>query len=307
MFDNPELFWKNFRLGTELQISGTFIYNSLYCFDQMDHFYFEQEIFEFLYNASVGLERLEKISLILLEHDGKTPQDEYEKTLITHSHAELLKRIKKRRKLNLTKSQNNFLQLLTNFYKSFRYERFNLSSVFSPNKERKRFIEFIEEELKIKIIIDLPFSTPNNDRIKAFIGKTIGKLALQLYEIIKSEADRLNIYTYEIISNSKAYKIFITETFTFERENLLKKEILNYLFNVKNDKYLAFVKQIDPLPFESNGMSQYVGYLINPTKNLEILDELDYIYEEHKIKKSRIESVKQIGESLFFDDEEEDL
>ena len=90
----PEYFWKNFRLGTELQISGSFIYNALYFFDQMEHFCNDEEIFEFLYNTSVGLERLEKIAIILLEHDSSMDQEEFEKTLITHSHLELLDRIK---------------------------------------------------------------------------------------------------------------------------------------------------------------------------------------------------------------------
>ena len=41
-------FWKNFNLGTELQISGSFIYNGLLVFDEMETFYHEEEIFEFL-------------------------------------------------------------------------------------------------------------------------------------------------------------------------------------------------------------------------------------------------------------------
>jgi hypothetical protein len=61
-------FWKNFNLGTELQVSGNFIYNSLSIFDKMETFYHEEEIFEFLYNLSVGIERLLKINVILIEH-----------------------------------------------------------------------------------------------------------------------------------------------------------------------------------------------------------------------------------------------
>lgn len=33
MFDNPNFFLKNFRHGTELQISGSFTYNALYTLD----------------------------------------------------------------------------------------------------------------------------------------------------------------------------------------------------------------------------------------------------------------------------------
>mgnify|MGYP007108086072 CR=1 FL=1 len=44
MYDNPIDFWKNFRLGTELQISGSLIYNALYSLDQIEYFYYEHEV-----------------------------------------------------------------------------------------------------------------------------------------------------------------------------------------------------------------------------------------------------------------------
>jgi hypothetical protein len=73
--NDPDYFWKNFRLGTELQISGSFIYNALYTLDNMQTFYYEAECFEFLYNMSVGFERLQKIAVILLEHDKNGHQE----------------------------------------------------------------------------------------------------------------------------------------------------------------------------------------------------------------------------------------
>lgn len=87
MYDNPSDFWKNFRLGTELQISGSFIYNALYFFDQIEYFYREHEVFEFLYSLSIGLERLEKIVVILSEHNEEIGQEEFEEKLKTHHHA----------------------------------------------------------------------------------------------------------------------------------------------------------------------------------------------------------------------------
>src|SRR5690554_5991170 len=93
----PDFLWKNFKLGTELQISGSFIYNALESFDQMEHFCNDEQIFEFLYNTSVGLERLEKIAVVLLEHNPIDNQEEFEKSLITHNHSGLLNRIKEKR------------------------------------------------------------------------------------------------------------------------------------------------------------------------------------------------------------------
>lgn len=51
-------FWKNFNLGDELQIAGVFIYNGLRRFNRMRAINYSDEIFEVLYDLSVGLERL---------------------------------------------------------------------------------------------------------------------------------------------------------------------------------------------------------------------------------------------------------
>ena len=63
--------WKNFNLGYELSISGTFSYNELRRFYEMRGLDFTDEIFEFFYNLSVGLERLLKIAVILLGYDKR--------------------------------------------------------------------------------------------------------------------------------------------------------------------------------------------------------------------------------------------
>lgn len=65
---SKKLIWKNFNLGIELDMAGNFIYNGLKHLDEMESFYYEDEIFNFLYQIAVGVERLEKISLILLEN-----------------------------------------------------------------------------------------------------------------------------------------------------------------------------------------------------------------------------------------------
>jgi hypothetical protein len=70
--------WKNFNLGQELSVSGAFIYNGLRRFHEMRVLDNTDEIFEVLYNFAVGLERLLKIAVVLLEHNETTDQDELE-------------------------------------------------------------------------------------------------------------------------------------------------------------------------------------------------------------------------------------
>ncbi|HPV20642.1 MAG TPA: hypothetical protein PK102_03300, partial [bacterium] len=75
---NSSLFWKNFNLGKELEISGAFIYNGLYRLHEIQTLYYDEEIFEVFYNLSVGLERLLKIAIILIEHDENMDQEKFE-------------------------------------------------------------------------------------------------------------------------------------------------------------------------------------------------------------------------------------
>jgi hypothetical protein len=93
---NSSQFRKNFRLGEELSISGAFIYNGLHRFYKLRVLNYDDEIFEVFYHLSVGLERLLKVAVVLLEHKEGINQEEFEESLITHNHLDLLQRIKKK-------------------------------------------------------------------------------------------------------------------------------------------------------------------------------------------------------------------
>src|SRR3546814_6971025 len=78
--------WKNFRLGEELDVTGTFIYNGLRRFHELHKLDYSADLFEVFYQLSVGIERLMKIALVLLEHDDANDQDAFERSLSTHNH-----------------------------------------------------------------------------------------------------------------------------------------------------------------------------------------------------------------------------
>lgn len=303
MFDEPNFFWKNFRLGTELQISGSFVYNAIYTLDNMETFYYEEECFEFLYNISIGLERLQKIAVILIEHNENENQDDFEKSLMTHNHLLLLDRLKKKRKLNLGKQHNKFFALLDEFYNSVRYDRYNLSSVFRPSRDQKGLIDFISGELGVNIEIGLPFSTGVSQQMKKFIGNIVGKITTQLYELIRTEASSLGMFTYEIASNSKAFKIFIAKEFDFEKEKLMQREVCLYLLkNGPNDGLKEFVNGLDCLEFGQLYTNKYIESMFNYHKDRDVMDEMEYLYEENNIKFERVAEVTLLGSDINFDD-----
>lgn len=296
MLDEKNFFWKNWRLGTELQLSGSFIYNGLFTLDKMQSLYYEEECFELLYNLSVGLERLMKIAVVLLEHDTLTSQEEFEKTLITHNHFELLNRIKKKKQIVIGKTHNKFLTLLDTFYKSVRYERYSMQSVYKPPQDKTNLVKFIKEELKIEFCADFGKADLLTLQIRKFIGKVIGKLTEQLYEIIKDEAYRIGTFTYEITYNSKAFKIFIAKEFDFVKEKLTQKEVMLYLLKTKtSEEFENYLNGIEHLNFEQNHTNKYIESIFTFNIDRQIMNELEYIYEEDKPDHSRKEYLEILG------------
>jgi len=292
----PTEFWKNFSLGTELSISGNFIYNGLYCFELMPHLYYEDEAFEFLYNISVGIERLQKICIILLEHDDDTNQEEFEGSLISHNHNDLHTRIEKHKTINLGKPHKKLLSLLTKFYKSSRYEMYQIQSVYKPNQSKLELIKFLEESLDMEISVEMIGCTPNEPRMKKFIGKTIGKFCKEYYQIVKDECSRLNIYTYEIPYESKAFKIFMSEKYDFQEEKIIQKEILKHLIQTELPKnFNNYIKSQLPLELECYNLNDYIQYLFSFHKEYSIKGEIEELYTDLDSVKERLEYLKPIA------------
>ncbi|PQA87037.1 hypothetical protein [Hyphococcus luteus] len=279
----PDEYWKNFNLGTELDIAGRFLYNGLQTFHQMETFAGEEDAFEFLYAVSVGIERLLKIALILTEHDHHTDQEAFEQELITHSHQELLRRLKENHSLTLGQVHNEFISLLSRFYNSHRYGRYSLASATAPAQERDDLNIFLEKYLKIKIDTKtMFFVTPNERRHKKFVGKVISKIVVPIFNIIRNEAGRLNLYTYEIEYGSKASKIFQFQSFDFENEDILQIELLVYfLSDIPTGANTKFLREcIEALSFDSALEADYIAALRCDRKKLKVMDELETLYEE---------------------------
>lgn len=301
-------FWKNFNLGTELGISGRFIYNGLRAFHEMDTLYHEDEVFEVLYNLAVGLERLLKIAVILIEHDGAADQEAFEESLITHNHVELLARVRKRCEPHLGGIHNQFLQMLSTFYRTHRYGRYASASAFTGGKEKRSLHAFINKHLGIEISNDAIAPTPNDVRIRKLIGKTTGKIATKLYDIIRNEAERLGLFTHELRNPSKAAKIFLNKEYDFTREDVLWRELL--IFVMKSERtigHLGFLRRLEPLGFDPEREIDYLQCFESTEKMLFVTEELDELYDGLERSGERLEAIGLIGNPyVFFEDGEEE-
>ncbi len=291
-------FWQNFDLGTELQASGAFIYNGLRCLHDMRTLHFEEEIFEVLYNLSVGIERLLKVAVVLVEHDGSVDQEQFEKGLITHNHLDLLARIKRKHPMKLGTQHNEFLQMLGTFYKTYRYDRYSLHTVAAQSKEKVALLGYLEKHLKVDLSEDEFTTVKNEARIRRFIGRLVGKISEQLYDVICTAASAKNLYTYEIRYNSKAGKVFLSKEYTFENEDIFWKEVVIYLVNNSEDTgVLGFIRELDPLELDPALVPEYLQCLASDTKKLEHMEEVAEHHLNLPDRKERLEALKLLGEA----------
>lgn len=303
--------WKNFDLNMELHIAGDFIYEGIYLIDRAFQLKYQDEYFLFLYNISVGIERLEKIAYLLLAHrDGELcPTKNWE----NHNHPKLIELINYYTPLKLGKRESAFVNLLSEFYNKGRYDRFKYVSEINGNdstKDKDLFIRFLRKHLNVT-----PVSFIGQDRtvilsqnVKNSIGNIIRNIAISIYDIIHETASILGLYTYEIRYDSKAYKVFVEQEFSFIKENTTKREIILHMVSQQNtdDEYLNNLKQIKPINLEQHTQNSYIGYLMNSQNYPEVKDEVVQIYEDEHLD-SRVSEIDFIGDEYCYEDNDENV
>ena len=304
----PEEWWKNFALGIELDVSGTFIYNGIRTLDELQSFQHSVDTFEILYNISVGIERLLKIAIVLIEHDANSDMEALEKSLLSHNTMELTNRVDNHVPLNFADLQKEFLSILSKFYKTHRYGRYLLSSVPNIEEEKRDLLVFIDKHLSTSLSKAGAFDyAPNTDQIRKFIGRIIQKIAVSLFDVIDNAATRLNIYTTELRGDSKALRIFYGERLDFIDERIKKKEILLYLMNpATKGSHIDFVRSIPPLELDNTMTANYIQALLRDEALPYVGDEIDELYSEVQDVKERLQLVDLIdNEHMPYDGDDE--
>lgn len=286
-----------------------FIYNGLRRYHEMKCLDFTEELFEFLYDLSVGIERLLKIAVVLFEHCDSIDQDELEKSLITHNHLELFSRLRKHVPINLGQPQIELLSLLSTFYKSHRYDRFSLSSVYDAKKERRAITSWIGKHLQIEFPEEPSFfGTANEDRYRKFVRRTTLSVSKILYKIIEERARSINLYTYELRHGSKAESVFLREI-DISDEDVLWKELLVFFMNTESSSgYLDFLRGITPLDFDPELTGDYLECFQSDAGKALVMDELEHLYSEmEEDTGERLKLMQVIGApNVHFDSDDEE-
>jgi hypothetical protein len=308
---NKQDFWRNFSLNRELHVSGAFIYDGMRELRSLQTFDNADQVFQVAYPLAVGFERLLKIAIVLLEYKSGMDQAKFERSLITHNHLDLLSRVKKLKPVHLQTEHHELLQILGKFYKSYRYDRFSIDSVFSDSSETADLLRYYSKHIPTfdgshdQFFGEAP-SCPNE--IGIFTAKVCRKICSVLYKLVHDAAGDINLYTYELRSDSKAYKVFICNELDFVAEDLLWKEILVFLMNTRADTpELGFLREIKPLDLDPGMIPDYLQCLGSDLKKIEHIEELKELYRQIEDAGQREELISIIGNKhiLIGDDDEE--
>lgn len=171
---NPSV--KSLALNSELDIAGEAIYLGIRRFVTRRNEN-ESDIFHFLYQTAIGIERLIKISHGLQKI--REPNFELKKShdlLYLHSRSD---------GVILSKTESDMLSLLSRFYKESRYH--NLAD------KNDRTLSSSE------LLMDFPIGG---------VGVAIGGIVNKYYDYIRSLSELLGVFTYELSYDSNGSKVF---------------------------------------------------------------------------------------------------
>ena len=305
--------YKNFNMVIELDISGEFIYNGIHEIYRLPYFTGDGPTFSALYSIAVGIERLQKILIVLWELDDNTDNEEFSKGLITHSHTGLRDRIKKivgeeGTEISFSNRENDLFSLLEHFYKSLRYERFIVGG--GVNEEYRLIKEFIDKYAKCErnqMYIEQDGYIKATKNVKELFGRTIGSITKKYYSLVKEGSNRNGLFTYELRPGSNAEKMFIGEhrknSLMDEQfvESIAIKELLIYYRNTcDKNAFLGYIEEISPLDFDKACLVDYFSSIVNGIIPQELIDFVECEYEENGFGRERIEIVDLFADNTVF-------
>lgn len=198
---------QNVRTGITLQReinnASMFVYEAIERINKTQVFIEESaDVFNFLYNLSVGFERVQKIVLHLL--DIKESNDfciKFNEKYHIHNHAELHNYIKGKEDPKLNETQIRLLNLLSDFYLNNRYGRYD--QIGEYKFEAKELIHFVERSTGKKIEKLDRDCYKNDIWVKKFLTTQIVNLLRLYYNSVRNLSKSFNIYVDEAPSESR--------------------------------------------------------------------------------------------------------
>ena len=308
-------YFKNFNIGKEIDLAGTFAYNALSILNTTQDVYLNDQIFMFLYNASVSVERMQKCVLFMYGSYNGSEIEQFAETIKIHDHQNLQCKINSHTKKKLSEEQNALLILLRNFYANGRYSNYSTDNAYDYKSALENFVKHYYDASMVKTHF-FRDDTYISEEAKERIGRTLGKLLCYYYDLIKEKAHELNLYTYELRDGSPAERVFLNtfpknslQAINASERNALAELIVYLITNKASTGYLNYVRGLEPLDLDPHLVPEYLADIMNRQIPQSLVDEVESIYENmpHKQVADRKGSISIIGEThVYFPEDDED-
>ncbi len=208
MQDEKFYYQESVLMAHEVDLAGEFIYSALNKVNSMKSIDEPTDSFFVMYHLSVGIERLQKVLLVILEDVQMDNIGKFVNSIKMHNLLDLNGKIQSKTKIGFSPEQKGLLSVLSDFYKNHRYNKYDFYSydMDSPNSLSsflKQYYSSYEETYSL-----LSERHLNNEEIKDFVGKCVGTICQKYYQKIWDVSHEKNIYCYELRHESAAEKIF---------------------------------------------------------------------------------------------------
>lgn len=279
----------SYRLNVEVRVAGGLIWDSIEKLSNISYFpkaldddaepNKTEDCYMCLYNASQGIERLQKTLIeLLLSRDNCRLEEEETMygLLMSHNHTKMNDYLIQKIPL-ATNKYSKLVSDLSKFYNIIRYNNYRSDTDYN----RTYFYDILCSYSNVKKGKD-SLSYEELDSFKKNFASLLGDYALLLFENIRSVSGQLNTFTYEIESDSKASIVFWRD----EKENLYnlylrhlvaKKEVLYYLAINGKEMFKDF-EDILPLELDPSSMSFYCRSIIE-NSSYDYYETVDYSYD----------------------------
>ena len=278
--------FKNFNIGKEINLAGTFAYNALSALNTTQDVYLSDQIFMFLYNASVSVERMQKCVLFMYGNYSESGIEQFAKQIKNHDYLKLQCQINGYTKKKLSEEQNALLNLLRKFYAFGRYSNYSVDETYDYKSAFETFVKQYYDASMVKTFF-LGEDTFISEEAKERIGRTLGKLLCYYYGLIEEKACELNVFTYELREGSPAQKIFLNDSpksslqaLNAAERNALAELIVYLISNKESTGYLNYIRGIEPLGLDPHMVPEYLAEIMNRQIPQSLLDEVSTIYED---------------------------
>lgn len=310
-------YFKNFNIGKEVDLAGTFAYNALSALNTTQNVHLNDQIFMFLYNASVSVERIQKCVLFMYGNYNSTEIEQFAETIKIHDHQNLQCKINGYTRKKLPEEQNALLILLRDFYADGRYANYSMDGAYNYKAAFEAFVRQHYDASMVKTHF-LTKDTYVSEEVKERIGRTLGKL-LHYYYLIRKKAHDLNLYTYELRSSSPAEKVFLNvfpksslQKLNASERNALAELIVYLIANKDSTGYLNYVRGLKPLDLDPYLIPEYLSDIMNRQIPQSLVDEVTSIYDNMSYEQvaDRKGLISIIGDTHAYfpeDDEDDDL